>query len=111
MPNSPTTSVPEDGLFEDNFYLWLEDNGVELDDQLDDGEWTANIDLNVLKLAIMRLRESYGDRRELEGRKLGSSALKDQLSMRYFSDAELLDDLSYELHEYHKVLESQKEKL
>lgn len=102
MPNSPTTPVPEDDELLEilygvaNFYSM---RSFKLD----------GTDYEGVDEALERIK-SYGDRRELEGRKLGSSALKDQLSMRYFSDVEFLDELSYELHEYHKVLESQKEK-
>lgn len=50
--DAPPAPLVDGELFTDNFYQWLQANGVELDDQFDDGEWRANIDINKLKLGI-----------------------------------------------------------
>lgn len=53
---TPTTNKTEDReLFDNSFHKWIEIHGVKIHGDGYDRTFNANIDLNVLKLAIIEL--------------------------------------------------------
>lgn len=58
------TAINEQELFTDNFGEWLELHGVDLSPMLVGDNLVAHVNLNVLKPAIMRFVQAYGNKRE-----------------------------------------------
>jgi hypothetical protein len=94
--NSPTTSVPEDiDKALDNLIDWIMGH---------DDEELTNIDFRKAKREVLTTVESYGDRRELEGRHKFITKAADAAFKQY-------DKLAEEESSIKAKLESQKENL
>jgi len=104
MSNSPTTSVPEDiDKALDNLIDWMLGH---------DDEELTNIDFRKAKREVLTTVESYGDRRELEGRidehnHITVCEIGDELGAWYEPD----EGYQIPLYKRQEQLQSQKENL